>query len=213
MPISIELWLAFAAAAAIMIMIPGPTTLMVLGHTVSNGWRIGLTSLIGVVAADICAITLSVLGFSALLAASAMAFTVMKWIGAAYLVWIGIQLWRAPPMNIKLGDLTPTAEKRTTPRDAIAQTFIVTLLNPKGILFFAAFLPQFIDQAMPLWPQVIVLMLTFCTLATLIQGFYITLMGRARSRIASPRALRLMNRTGGVMLIGAGLLTASLKKA
>jgi len=208
MPISIELWLAFAAAAAIMIMIPGPTTLMVLGHTVSNGWRTGMTSLIGVVAADVCAITFSVLGFSALLAASAMAFTVMKWIGAVYLVWIGIQLWRAPPI-----DLTPTAEKRTSPRGAIAQTFIVTLLNPKGILFFAAFLPQFIDQAMPLWPQVIVLMLTFCTLATLIQGFYITVMGRARSRIASPHALRLMNRTGGVMLIGAGLLTATLKKA
>jgi homoserine/homoserine lactone efflux protein len=208
MPISPELWLAFAAAAAIMIMIPGPTTLMVLGHTVSNGWRIGLTSLIGVVTADICAIALSVLGFSALLAASATAFTVMKWIGAAYLVWIGIQLWRAPPMN-----LTPTHEKRTSPRGAIAQTFIVTLLNPKGILFFAAFLPQFIDPARPLWPQVILLTLTFCTLATLIQGFYITLMGRARSRIASPRALRLMNRTGGVMLIGAGLLTATLKKA
>lgn len=208
MPVSLELWFAFIAAAAIMIMIPGPTTLMVLGHTVSNGWRIGLTSLIGVVAADICAITLSVLGFSALLAASATAFTVMKWIGAGYLVWIGIQLWRAPPI-----DLTPTAEKRTNPRGAIMQTFIVTLLNPKGILFFAAFLPQFIDQALPLWPQVILLMLTFCTLATLIQGFYITVMGRARSRIATPRTLRLMNSTGGVMLVGAGLLTATLKKA
>jgi len=100
MPVSPELWFAFALAAAAVIAIPGPTTLMVLGHTVSSGWRTGALSLIGVTLGDICAITLSVLGFSALLAASATAFTVMKWIGAAYLVWLGIQLWRAPPMDI-----------------------------------------------------------------------------------------------------------------
>jgi threonine/homoserine/homoserine lactone efflux protein len=212
MPVSPELWFAFAFAAAAVIAIPGPTTLMVLGHTVSNGWRMGALSLIGVTLGDICAITLSVLGFSALLAASAEAFTVMKWIGAAYLVWLGIQLWRAPPM-----DLTPTREKRSTIRAAIGQTFIVTLLNPKGILFFAAFLPQFIDPARPLWPQVIVLMLTFDILAAAIQGIYIFAMGRARNRIASPRMLKTMNRAanrvGGAMLIGAGMLTVTLKRS
>lgn len=207
MPISAELWFAFALAAAAVIAIPGPTTLMVLGHTVSNGWRMGALSLIGVTLGDICSITLSVLGFSALLAASATAFTVLKWAGAAYLVWLGIQLWRAPPM-----DLTPTQEKRTGAGGAIAQTFIVTLLNPKGILFFAAFLPQFIDPAKPLWPQVIVLMLTFDLLAAGIQGFYIFAMGRARHRIASPQRLKNMNRVGGAMLVGAGLLTATLKR-
>ena len=208
MPVSPELWFAFALAAAAVIAIPGPTTLMVLGHTVSNGWRMGALSLIGVTLGDICAITLSVLGFSALLAASAEAFTAMKWIGAAYLVWLGIQLWRAPPM-----DITPTHEKRSTARGAILQTFIVTLLNPKGILFFAAFLPQFIDPAKPLWPQVIVLMLTFDVLAAAIQGFYIFAMGRARNRIASPQVLKTMNRIGGAMLVGAGLFTATLKRS
>lgn len=208
MPVSFELWLAFALAAAAVIAIPGPTTLMVMGHTVSNGWRMGALSLIGVTLGDICAITLSVLGFSALLATSATAFTVLKWAGALYLVWLGIQLWRAPPMN-----LTPTHEKRTSARGAIAQTFIVTLLNPKGILFFAAFLPQFIDPARPLWPQVIVLMLTFDVLAAAIQGVYIFGLARARNRIVSPRALTLMNRTGGAMLVGAGLLTATLKRS
>lgn len=207
MPISLELWLAFAAAAAAVIAIPGPTTLMVLGHTVSNGWRMGALSLIGVTLGDICAITLSVLGFSALLATSATAFTVMKWIGAAYLIWLGIQLWRAPPM-----DVTPTHEKHTSARGAIMQTFIVTLLNPKGILFFAAFLPQFIDPAQPLWPQVIVLMLTFDVLAAAIQGVYILGMARARNRIASPVMLKNMNRAGGAMLVGAGLFTATIKR-
>ena len=207
MPVSPELWIAFALAAAAVIAIPGPTTLMVLGHTVSNGWRIGALSLIGVTLGDICAITLSVLGFSALLATSATAFTAMKWLGAAYLVWLGIQLWRAPPMEI-----TPTAEKRASARNAILQTFVVTLLNPKGILFFAAFLPQFIDPAKPLWPQVLVLMLTFDLLAATIQGVYIFAVGRARNRIASPQVLKNMNRVGGAMLVGAGLFTASLKR-
>lgn len=213
MPVSPELWFAFALAAAAVIAIPGPTTLMVLGHTVSNGWRTGALSLIGVTLGDICAITLSVLGFSALLATSAEAFTVMKWAGAAYLVWLGVQLWRAPPLEFSTGELTPTSEKRQGIRAAITQTFLVTLLNPKGILFFAAFLPQFIDPAKPLWPQVIVLMLTFDVLAAAIQGFYIFAMGRARNRIADPRVLKNMNRVGGAMLVGAGLFTATLKRS
>src|SRR3546814_9833699 len=133
MPVSPEIWLAFAAAAALLVAIPGPTTLMVMGHTMASGTRIGLLSLIGVTVGDICAITLSVLGFSALLAASATAFLVMKWLGAAYLVWIGIKLWRSAP-----ADLKPLAQARGGAGHAIAQTFLVTPLNPKGILFLAA---------------------------------------------------------------------------
>ncbi|WP_341915918.1 LysE family translocator [Ferrovibrio terrae] len=207
MPVSPELWLAFAAAATVMILIPGPTTLMVLGHTMAGGPRRGALSLIGVTLGDICAITLSMLGFSAILATSAEAFTAMKWIGAAYLLWLGIKLWRAPPM-----DLTPVSAGASTARDAILQTFIVTLLNPKGILFFAAFLPQFIDPTRPLWPQVAVLTLTMNVLAASIQGCWIAMMGQARNRIVSPRVLKTMNRAGGAMLIGAGMLTATLKR-
>ncbi|MFC3675891.1 LysE family translocator [Ferrovibrio xuzhouensis] len=208
MPVSPEIWLAFAAAAALLIAIPGPTTLMVMGHTMASGARIGLLSLIGVTLGDVCAITLSVLGFSALLAASATAFLVMKWLGAAYLVWIGIKLWRSAPAELK-----PLVQSRGGAGRAIMQTFLVTLLNPKGILFFAAFLPQFIDHTRPLWPQVLVFMITFDVLAALIQGGYILAMGRARGAVASPRLLKTMNRAGGAMLVGAGLLTATLKRA
>lgn len=207
MPVSPELWIAFMAAASIMILIPGPTTMMVLGHTMAGGPRTGALSLIGVTLGDICAITLSMLGFSALLAASAEAFTAMKWIGAAYLVYLGIRLWRAPPM-----DLLPADMGTSSARDAILQTFLVTLLNPKGILFFAAFLPQFIDPTRPLWPQVVVLTVTMNVLAASIQGCWIVMMGQARHRIASPRLLKNMNRAGGAMLVGAGLLTATLKR-
>jgi threonine/homoserine/homoserine lactone efflux protein len=207
MPVSLELWIAFMAAASIMILIPGPTTMMVLGHTMAGGPRNGALSLIGVTLGDICAIALSMLGFSALLAASAEAFTAMKWIGAVYLVYLGIRLWRAPPM-----ELTPASTGKSSARDAILQTFLVTLLNPKGILFFAAFLPQFIDPTRPLWPQVAVLTVTMNLLAAGIQGCWIVMMGQARHRIASPRLLKNMNRAGGAMLVGAGMLTATLKR-
>jgi threonine/homoserine/homoserine lactone efflux protein len=208
MPVSTELWVAFMAAASIMILIPGPTTMMVLGHTMAGGPRNGALSLIGVTLGDICAITLSMLGFSALLAASAEAFTAMKWIGAVYLVYLGIKLWRAPPM-----DLMPANMGKSSAREAILQTFLVTLLNPKGILFFAAFLPQFIDPTRPLWPQVAVLTLTMNVLAASIQGCWIVMMGQARNRIVSPRVLKNMNRAGGAMLVGAGMLTATLKRS
>ena len=212
MPVAPELWLAFAAAATVMILIPGPTTLMVLGNTMAGGARTGALSLIGVTLGDICAIALSMLGFSALLATSAEAFTAMKWLGAAYLVWLGIKLWRAPPMAIEWAALTPAGTGAVPARDAILQTFVVTLLNPKGILFFAAFLPQFIDPARPLWPQVAVLTLTMNVLAAGIQGCWIIMMGQARSRIMSPAVLKTMNRAGGAMLVGAGIFTATLKR-
>lgn len=208
MPISPEIWLAFAAAAAILIAIPGPTTLVVLGQTLSGGRRMGIVSLIGVAAGDVCAISLSVLGFSAILSASALAFEALKWIGAVYLIWLGVGLWRAPP-----ADLAAVSAGQTDARRAIFRSFAVTLLNPKGILFFAAFLPQFLDPARPLLPQVAALMLTFVFLATAIQGGYVLALGTARRSVASPATMRRLNRAGAAMLVGAGLLTASLKRA
>ncbi|MBL8832295.1 MAG: LysE family translocator [Rhodospirillales bacterium] len=208
LPVAPEIWLAFAAAAAILIAIPGPTTLVVLGQTLSGGRRMGFVSLIGVALGDVCAISLSVLGFSAILSASAHAFEILKWIGAAYLVWLGIGLWRAPP-----ADLAAVSAGQTDVRRAIFRSFAITLLNPKGILFFAAFLPQFMDPARPLLPQVLALMLTFVALATAIQGGYVMALGTARRNVAKPSTMRTLNRAGAVMLVGAGLLTASLKRA
>ena len=207
--ISFQLWLAFAAAAAVVIAIPGPTTLMVTGHAMSSGTRVALASLLGVALGDFTAIACSVLGLGAILAASAEAFTLLKWIGAAYLVYLGIKLWRAPavPMGAAV------AGGRRSIGRAIAESFSVTVLNPKGLLFFAAFLPQFIDPHRAVLPQVVILALTFEVLAASSLVLYITMMARARRIMDSPRAIRIMNRAGGTMLIGAGLLTASLRRS
>src|SRR5499425_2495197 len=92
---AIETWLAFVAASTILLVIPGPTVLLVVSYALGQGWRTALPTAVGVALGDFTAMTLSMLGLGALLAASATLFTVLKWIGAAYLVWLGLKLWRA----------------------------------------------------------------------------------------------------------------------
>src|SRR5262249_41012351 len=133
MPVSPELWIAFCLASALAIAIPGPTMLLAIGNTLGSGPRIGFASLLGIGAGDAAGMTVSVLGLSALLATVSLAFEMVKWLGAAYLIWLGIQLWRAPVTGL---DAKPE-QRRTAPR-AIVQAFVAHLLNPKGILFFGA---------------------------------------------------------------------------
>ncbi|HEX7927704.1 MAG TPA: LysE family transporter, partial [bacterium] len=148
-------------------------------------------------------------GFGAVLMASAEAFLVLKWVGAAYLVYLGIQMWRAPAQP-----LAAIGEAATgSVWEAIGHAFTVTVLNPKGIIFFGAFLPQFIVPSAPALPQLLILAATFVTLATTILGTYALLMGNARRLLASPTGLRRMQRTGGTLLIGAGILTATIRRA
>lgn len=203
-----QVWLAFVAVAAALIATPGPTVLVVLGCAVSAGPRRALASLLGVAAGDAVAITVSAVGFGAVLAASATAFTVLKAAGAAYLIYLGWQMWRAPPETLEGNP----AQRRGTARGAIGHAFSVTVLNPKGILFFGAFLPQFIATGAPAPPQLLLLGATFIGLATGILGAYVLLLGRVRGLLASGGAMRVLQRTGGSLLIGAGVLTAALRR-
>src|SRR5690606_8311014 len=116
------------------IAISGPTMLLAISNTLGSGRRIGLASLLGVGAADAAGMTVSALGLSALLATVSLAFEIVKWAGAAYLIWLGIRLWRMPVRG-----LDAEAERRRGAAAAMLQGFIAHLLNPKGILFFGAF--------------------------------------------------------------------------
>lgn len=205
----VELWLAFAAAAAALIIIPGPTVLLVIGYAVSGGLRPAVASLVGVALGDATAIAVSFLGMGAVLATSAELFLVMKWAGAAYLVWLGVKLWRAP---VTLPGVDADAP-RLPPLTMMRTAFTVTVLNPKGILFFTAFMPQFIDPAAPALPQMLILGGTFVGLALSIVTGFAVLGARARHLFRSPAAMRAFNRVGGGVLIGAGALTATLKRA
>ena len=209
---SIELWLAFVAASVVLLAIPGPTVLLVISYTLGHGKRAATATVAGVALGDFTAMTASMLGLGALLATSAALFTVLKWIGAAYLVYLGVKLWRAPVAGDEApGDVVSAVTER--PLRIFLHTYVVTALNPKSIIFFVAFLPQFLNHAEPLALQMAIFEATFLVLATANAAAYGLLASMARKTIRKPRVQRAVNRTGGSLMIGAGLLAAGWKRA
>ena len=205
---TLSLWAAFVAASSILLIIPGPTVLLVVSYALGQGWRTALPMAIGVALGDFTAMTLSMLGLGALLAASATLFTALKWIGAAYLVWLGVKLWRAGGAL----EATPRTDAASAAR-MLGHAWLVTALNPKSITFFVAFLPAFLDPHADFLTQMLVFETTFVVLAFANSFTYALVASRARSLVANPRAIQIVNRTGGGLLIGAGVATVTLSGA
>ncbi|MBB5753370.1 LysE family translocator [Prosthecomicrobium pneumaticum] len=205
---SFEHWLAFALAAAVMLAIPGPTVLLVVSYALGHGRRLAGATVAGVALGDFTAMTASMLGLGALLAASAALFTVLKWVGAAYLVYLGIKLFRAP-----VGEAAVAAAGVARPLRAFLHAYAVTALNPKSIVFFVAFLPQFLVQNEPLLPQMVVFETTFLVLATANAAAYALMAAAARTTIRRPGVQRAVNRVGGSLLVGAGLMAAAWRRS
>ncbi len=203
-----ELWLAFAAASAALLAIPGPTVMLVVSYALGQGRASGWATVPGVTLGDFMAMTISLAGAGAVLAASAELFTVLKLCGAAYLIYLGVKLWRAEPQPPG----APNLRQRGRARAMFANAFAVTALNPKSIVFFVAFVPQFVDPASPALPQFVVLEATFLTLAAANAALWAVLAGEMRQRFRKPGTLRLLNRTGAGFLIGAGVLTAIARR-
>jgi threonine/homoserine/homoserine lactone efflux protein len=203
---SIETWLAFVAASAVLLIIPGPTILLVISYALGRGLRAALPVAVGVALGDFTAMTLSLLGLGALLATSALLFTIFKWAGAAYLVWLGIALWRAGAR------LEVQGRKDEAPAfGMLGHAWLVTALNPKSITFFIAFLPQFIDPTVGFWNQMLIFEATFLGLAFANAIGYGLIASRARGLVQNRRAIGIFNRVGGSLLIGAGLAAASVR--
>jgi len=145
----ISLWLAFVAASTALLLIPGPTVLLVLAYAIGQGRRVAVPTALGVAAGDLIAMTASLLGLGALVLTSAALFTVLKWAGALYLVWLGAKMIMGAQGSA--AQITShTAE--ISPRTAFLNAATVTALNPKSIMFFVAFVPQFIDPARAIAP-------------------------------------------------------------
>lgn len=201
-----ETWLAFAAASALLMVIPGPTILLVISYALGQGWRAALPMAIGVALGDFTAMTLSMLGLGALLAASATIFTILKWVGAAYMIWLGVKLWRAGgSLNAK-----PRSDGASMMR-MLGHAWIVTALNPKSIIFFVAFLPQFLNPYADFLTQMAVFETTFLILAFANAFGYALIASRARAAIRNERVVGAANKLGGSLLIGAGILTATAR--
>lgn len=201
-------WIAFALASIVLLIIPGPTVLLVVSYALTQGKRVALAMAAGVALGDLTAMTLSLAGLGALMLASATLFTVLKWAGAAYLVYLGIRLWRSEPALPETADL-PQAPVR----GIFGHAFVVTALNPKSIAFFVAFVPQFIDHDAPLLPQLVIMEATFVTLAGLNALVFALAADQLRQRIRKPGVIRWMNRAGAGCLVGMGAATAAVSRS
>lgn len=198
---SIELWFAFVAASAILLIIPGPTILTVISYSMAHGRRANIPLVAAVTLGDSTALAISLLGLGALLATSAFWFTIVKLVGGLYLLFLGIKMLRAgvSPANV-FAPVAPSSRWKL-----FANTYLVTALNPKGIVFFVAFLPQFINPNASVPQQLWVLAITFVAMAALNATLYAAFAGSARKVLASPGSQRYFNLTGGLLLSVAGV--------
>ena len=191
-------YFAFLAAVAILMAIPGPNVALIVANSIAHGARYGLMTVAGTSSAMIVQLALTGLGMTALLGGLAEAFGWLRWLGVAYLLWLGFRAWTSPP-----ADLTRTAPEAPNTRAILMRGFFVSMTNPKTLLFYAAFFPQFIDAAAPVGPQVLKLAVSFVAMAVLVDGGWALLAARFRRALAMNGKLR--NRLTGGLLMGAGL--------
>jgi len=205
---AIDLWLAFAAASTALLIIPGPTLLLVLSYAITQGRSVAVASALGVATGDLIAMTCSVVGLGALFLTSATAFTVLKWAGALYLLYLGIKMLRSPASKPALTDKPADQPPARVFRDLAT----VTALNPKSNTFFIAFVPQFIQPEAAFAPQAAILIATFVGIAGVNALVFALGANAMRSQISRPDIQMWMTRAGGATLIAMAGLTATLRR-
>ena len=200
--------IASLAVGGVLLIIPGPTILTVISYSIAYGRRANLPLVAGVALGDSTALTLSILGLGALMAASAFWFGVVKWIGSLYMLYLGIKLLRSGESASMFVSLTATESRWKL----FTNTYLVTALNPKGIAFFVAFLPHFVSPHANAAHQLWILAITFVCLATLNSTLYTIFATSARQVMSSPRAQHLFNLAGGALLTIAGIWALMAKR-
>jgi threonine/homoserine/homoserine lactone efflux protein len=197
---NLHLYLAYCLAVAILLLIPGPVVTLVVANSLRHGSRSGLATVAGASIGNAILLGATAVGLAAFFALLSEIFEVVRWAGAIYLIWLGIRAWRAQG-----GEELPAiaAEKRRS-RAVFAQGFLIAITNPKAIIFYIAFLPQFIDAHLPAGPQLLAMIGTMIIMALLSDSLYALLAGRARGWFTAPGRRRLQGRITGTLLIGVG---------
>lgn len=200
---SLEAYLAFVAASIALVIVPGPTVTLIIANSLRHGVRAGMLNVVGTQAG--LAVMLAVLagGLQTAMAALGQIFIVLQWAGAAYLIWLGIDLWRSD------GRLAEGQERARPGGSFFLQGFIVILTNPKVLLLFGAMIPQFLDPAGSPVRQTVLLGLTFMAVATIFDGLYAVLAGRV-GKVLTRTNIRWVERISGTCLIIGGLWLLSL---
>ena len=204
---ALHVWLGFLLAAILIAVSPGPGA----AASMSTGLRYGYASALRVIGGLQSALLIQVgvvaVGLGALLTTSALAFDIVRFLGAAYLIWLGIQKWRAPVEEID--ENQPLAR----PEKLFVEGLLVNLTNPKAIVFIAALTPQFIDPTRPQWPQFAIIGLTMCGVDTIVMSGYALLAAKLRGWLHDPKSLKAQNRFFGGIVVGAGALLAASGKS
>ena len=202
-----ETWAAFVAASLVLALIPGPGVATIVGFAFSSGRRVALTAVAGMALGNALAFAASLAGAAAVLAASALAFTMLKWAGALYLICLGVRAIRRAGAGAQ-AMTRPPASTRT----AFATTLAVGTFHPKTIMFFVAFAAQFITPDRDYVTQAAILIATFTTVAAITDSGYALAATRAAHLLGRPSRRRWMERAGGGVLIAAGLATAAVRR-
>lgn len=205
----LKVWVTYFIATVILSLTPGPGVFSCLSSGLRHGFRLGVWNSIGMQVANLALAGAVSLGLGALLLASETLFTAVKWLGVGYLIYLGVATWRAPPRTFH-EDETDNAH---TARDVFLRGFLVNITNPKGIIFFAAILPQFVDVARPQLAQYAIFVSTTFVVDVFVMGGYTALAARMLRAMTNPARIRWMNRGLGGLFVFAGVALASFRRA
>lgn len=204
----LPVWITYFIATIILSLTPGPGVFSSISSGLHHGFRLGLWNGVGMQAANMILVGIVSLGLGAILLASETLFALVKWLGVAYLIYLGVVTWRAPARGFQDN---PHDEAQTA-RDVFLRGFFVNLTNPKGIIFFAAILPQFIDVARPQLQQYAILAATTFAVDLVAMWGYTALAARVLRVMRDPGQLRWVNRGLGGAFVAAGVALASFRR-
>jgi homoserine/homoserine lactone efflux protein len=202
-------WLAFFAAAWAISLSPGPGALAAMSAGLNHGFRKGYFTTLGLVLGIWVQLVVVGVGLGALLATSATAFVVVKWAGVAYLVYLGVQQWRAPVRPLAELQAGAADVRR---RDLVLRGLLINIVNPKGTVFLLAVVPQFLTLSQPLTPQYLVIAATLGFTDLTVMAGYTALAAKVLGTLKSARAMKWMNRTFGGLFVAAGALLSVFKR-
>ena len=205
----LAVWLTYLLATTILSITPGPGVFSSISSGLHHGFRLGLWNGVGMQAANLVYVAVVALGLGAILLASETLFSIVKWLGVIYLIYLGVVTWRAKPIGFE----DSRDDSAHGAREIFVRGFLVNITNPKGIIFFAAIFPQFIDVARPLLAQYLILgATTFVTDLAIMMG-YTALAAKAFAVMREPDHLRWVNRGLGGMFVAAGVALAGFRRA
>jgi homoserine/homoserine lactone efflux protein len=205
-----ENWLAFFVASWLISLSPGAGAISCMAAGLRYGFRRAFANIVGLIGGILFVLAIVAAGLGAILAASSLAFAIVKWLGVAYLVWLGIQQWRAPAFAVDAE--AAKAQLGATTRELALKGFLVNATNPKGIVFMLAVLPQFIDPARPQLAQYAICGATLCFTDVVVMSGYTAFAARVLRMLREPHHIKLMNRTFGGLFVAAGAVLATFKR-